>query len=646
MTKMSIKWRLILSFAATIIIPLLIQAVAMGISTRQSSVETHVNSIKGELTQVDNAMNILIGDAKENVRMLKTHPPTIRSDKSIVSYLDTTEKTRKDPSRQGGLNSEIYAFYDHVLKSHADYDAIFMGTIHGGFLVAPLMDLPAGYDPRTRPWYKEPMASPGKMTISKAYVSATGAPVVSICSTFNGSDGKPLGVVGLDLALNKLSDIVNSIKLGETGYVMLIQQDGTILANPKDKALNFKKLGEVNNEGMKILDSTEQGRTELELNGIDHLAYVYKSPSTGWKIIGLIQTDEVMNQFNYLMYVMAALGLSLLVVFMGGAYFLAQSISKPIIRIVDSLRSGANEVASASGELSSTSQSLAEGSSEQAASIEETSASLEEISSMTRQNADNAGQANSLTKQADEIVGKAKQSMDSLTESMKAVSQASDETFKIIKTIDEIAFQTNLLALNAAVEAARAGEAGAGFAVVADEVRNLAMRAAEAAKNTATLIEDNVSKIKEGTQSVTETDEAFAQVTEVSSKVMGLVAEIAHASNEQAEGIEQVNKAIVSMDKVTQTNAANAEEAAAASEEMSAQAETMHGVVRELASMVGGQAQKNSSPARNRMNRNTPQRPQESKASAPPRLPQNKPETASKNPKKALPLDDDDFKDF
>ena len=643
---MSIKWRLILSFAATIITPILILAITMGISTRQSSVDSFVASINGALTQVDNAMSIMISDAKENVKMVATHLPTTQADDSIVSYLNTTEKSRKDPSQKGGLNSEIFAFYDHMLKSHADYDAVFMGTVDGGFVIAPIMDLPAGYDPRIRTWYKEPMASPGKVTISKAYLSVTGAPVVSICKVFNGPDGKPRGVAGIDLALNKLSDIVNNIKIGKTGYVMLIQQDGTILANPKDKALNFKKLGELESAGMKTLDATEQGKAELSLNDVEYLAYIYKSPSTNWKIIGLIQTEEVMTEFNHLMYLMALLGLALLIVFMVGAYFLSLSITKPVIRIVDSLRRGANEVASASGELSATSQSLAEGSSEQAASIEETSASLEEISSMTRQNADNAGQANSLTKQANEIVGMAKQSMDSLTESMQAVSQASDETFKIIKTIDEIAFQTNLLALNAAVEAARAGEAGAGFAVVADEVRNLAMRAAEAAKNTATLIEDNVTKIKEGTESVTETDQAFAQVTEVSGKVMGLVAEIAHASNEQAEGIEQVNKAIVSMDKVTQANAANAEEAAAASEEMSAQAETMHGVVKDLASMVDGKAEDSDS-ARIQPKAKVQHASQPGKSAAPPRLTHNAPKAAPpQDPKKVIPLDEDDFKDF
>jgi methyl-accepting chemotaxis protein len=185
------------------------------------------------------------------------------------------------------------------------------------------------------------------------------------------------------------------------------------------------------------------------------------------------------------------------------------------------------------------------------------------------------------------IVDTANSSMGDLTKSMKEVSTASEETAKIIKTIDEIAFETNLLALNAAVEAARAGEAGAGFAVVADEVRNLAMRAAEAAKNTANLIEGTVSKVKEGSEVVGKTAEAFTQVADSTTKVKELVAEIAAASNEQAAGVDQINKAVEEMNGVTQQVAANAEESASASEELTAQSEQMQGVVGDLVALVG-----------------------------------------------------------
>ncbi len=267
--------------------------------------------------------------------------------------------------------------------------------------------------------------------------------------------------------------------------------------------------------------------------------------------------------------------------------FLSISITRKLNAIIEGLNDGAEQVSSAASQISGASQSLAEGASEQAASIEETSSSLEEMSSMTRQNADNANQADSLMKQTNQVVNAANRSMDELTRSMKEISKASEETSKIIKTIDEIAFQTNLLALNAAVEAARAGEAGAGFAVVADEVRNLAMRAADAAKNTADLIQGTVKQVKAGGELVAKTNGNFTEVANSSARVGELVAEIAAASIEQAQGISEVNTAVSEVDKVTQQNAANAEESASASEEMSAQAEQMNAFVAELAALVG-----------------------------------------------------------
>ncbi|MEW6386055.1 MAG: methyl-accepting chemotaxis protein [Thermodesulfobacteriota bacterium] len=268
--------------------------------------------------------------------------------------------------------------------------------------------------------------------------------------------------------------------------------------------------------------------------------------------------------------------------------FITRSITKPIQRIIAGLTEGAGQVASASIQVSSASQSLAQGSSQQAASLEETSSSLEEMASMTRANAENARQADALVGEAARVVDTANTSMHELTVSMREVSAASQETAKIIKTIDEIAFQTNLLALNAAVEAARAGEAGAGFAVVADEVRSLAMRAAEAAKNTADLIEGTVNRVKEGSSLVDRTAEAFSQVSASTGKVKELVAEIAAASNEQSQGVDQINKAVGEMNNVTQQVAANAEESASASEELNAQSEQMKGVVGELVALVGG----------------------------------------------------------
>ena len=302
------------------------------------------------------------------------------------------------------------------------------------------------------------------------------------------------------------------------------------------------------------------------------------------------KTEIQGNVKQVLMSIAVVTLLVLAVVLIASYLFTKQNISKPISRIIEGLNEGAEQVASASGQVSSASQQLAEGSSEQAASIEETSSSLEEISSMIKQNANNTREAARLVKVSGESMKSSHKHLRRTSDSMGKISNHGQEISKIIKTIDEIAFQTNLLALNAAVEAARAGEAGAGFAVVADEVRNLALRSAEAAKNTEELIQVALSNIEEGSDLVAQTLKEFYQMGDDAKKVSELFDEVSAASDEQARGVDQINQAVAEMDKVTQQNAAIAEESASASEEMNAQAEQMKGAVAELAALVGGSA--------------------------------------------------------
>ncbi len=250
------------------------------------------------------------------------------------------------------------------------------------------------------------------------------------------------------------------------------------------------------------------------------------------------------------------------------------------------LSESSEQIASAAGQVSSSSQSLAQGSSQQAATIEETSSASAEINSMAQRNTENSSSAASIVTSSETGFRRANDSLSEMVVAMEGISNSSQKISKIIKVIDEIAFQTNILALNAAVEAARAGDAGMGFAVVADEVRNLAQRCAQAAKDTATLIEESIEKSDGGMMKVDQVAVAIREITEESSKIKVLVDEINVGSIEQSRGIDQISRSISQMEQVTQGNAANSEQSAAAAQQLSAQAQTMKDIITQLRSMV------------------------------------------------------------
>lgn len=412
-------------------------------------------------------------------------------------------------------------------------------------------------------------------------------------------DGKPLDATKFNCALGKKENLFNA-------FVQVCKKDGEGFVDyswPKPTKDGLSK----EQPKLSFVKSFEPWGwiigTGIYIDDIDADVAVYKEKQK-------VMTDKLLSQMTEkaqgaLEELKKEIGKAM---FIGGGitviiFFVSLMISylsvkkwviNPLHKISTSMTEGADQVTIAADEIAASSQTLAEGASQQAAAVEETSASLEEVGAMIKQGADNTGQADGLMKEANRVIQGADASMKKLIISMDEISAASTQTQKIVKTIDEIAFQTNLLALNAAVEAARAGEAGAGFAVVADEVRNLAMRAAEAAKNTSDLIEGTVQKVNAGSTLANETSESFQAVTESTTHVGGIIEEIAEASRQQAEAVGQITKAVHEIDSVTQSNAAAAEEAASASEELSAQAETMRSEVTNLLEMVDGGEQSQS----------------------------------------------------
>jgi methyl-accepting chemotaxis protein len=390
-----------------------------------------------------------------------------------------------------------------------------------------------------------------------------------------------------------LKKVLNErIKIGKTGFLFVVDTDGNLVVHKKAQGKNWKSKDHIRH-------------FIHEKNGF----YRYLSPKTktykvaafrfyepsNWIVVAGFFEDDTLKQplanisRHSLLVFLPASAIALVL----ALFSIRRFVSRRLESFTGNLDQSAATVARASGQISAASQSFAGGATQQASSLEETSAALEEMSSTTRRNADNTRLANTLMAEANDIIATANTTMARMTGSMHKIALTGEETQKIVKTIDEIAFQTNLLALNAAVEAARAGEAGAGFAVVADEVRNLAIRAAEAAGSTSGLIEESIAHITAGNELVRKTDAAFDEVAQSASRVTELLAEIAAASSEQAQGIEQVNTAVSEMDKVVQLNAATAEESASAAQEMSSEAESLRKMVEDLLLMVRGQHSRN-----------------------------------------------------
>jgi methyl-accepting chemotaxis protein len=266
-------------------------------------------------------------------------------------------------------------------------------------------------------------------------------------------------------------------------------------------------------------------------------------------------------------------------------------LSKTLLKLDVDLNDRSNSVQKLANKLTQTAAELASGAFNNSASLQQTSATLEELSTMTAKNASNSQEADQLMRTASDSVKRAQASMDNVIEAMKGMSDSGREIGKIIKSIDEIAFQTNLLALNAAVEAARAGEAGSGFAVVAEEVRNLAIRSADAAKNTAKLIETTINSINAGSKIVNDTAHSFLVVTENSTKVAALIGEVAEASKEQSLGITQISKAMGEIDRVTQINAASAQQSSGIAKDLNDEEEKLKETIQDINSLVSGNSE-------------------------------------------------------
>lgn len=573
--NLSIRKKLLISLLLAATIPVAIVTTFIVNKLNTQALAEFVDTSTREMRQVDNAMGLYFDALEDNVRMMATLPSVHKADEIITSYVNSPAK-RMSPRENNAIEKEIFDDFDRIGQSHSNYSYVYMGTIEGGYIQWPAGSNTANYDPRQRPWFQKAQSSKGQVQLTDAYYwAADDAVIISTVLSTSSTLGRDSTVVAADVSLKGLTNLVKDIKLGESGYLMLVEDTGNILVDSKYPDNNFKKINTLNSSYQKLA-ATQSGLVEIEINGQEFEANVYVSDRLGWKFIGLISKTEVMSQTQSVITTILLIVSALIAFLIFGAMHFANVISKPLVNVADSL----NEIATGEGDLTKTlhvrsqdetgklsqyfneflssirtlvvqisdagkemqvsseraisvSQDMSDVAERQNQAVEMVStafnemvATANEVSHSCSVAATSAEDGQNLVTEGQERINNAVQSVvrlsDIMQDSAKSIvelEQDSQGITDILNAIRGIAEQTNLLALNAAIEAARAGEQGRGFAVVADEVRALAKRTSDSTEEINELLQRLVQRTQGVSEKMSDSLHASQQTVEITEAV-------------------------------------------------------------------------------------------------------------------------------
>ena len=562
---MNIKQKLTWAFAIIACLPVVLVATLVVLNLRSDAKDNFIDGSGREIRQVSNAMQLFFDGISQNVEYLANQPLVKTADASVKSRVSADAANIPDTE----IDTKLFDLFAALAASHPAYSYVSYGLASGGYAFWPGDAKMANYDPRVRPWYKTAMANPGKTVRTEAYYWAgDDAVLVSTVRAVANQLGAQGGVVNIDVSLKQLTEIVKQIKLGESGYLMLMENNGTVLVDPKQPEHNFKALSSLG-DGYAQLAKAGKGLVEVELNGERYMANVWPSEQLGWTFIGLIKQSEVMSAATQLTWLIAIIVAVLAVLFA----VVGASFASLIVRPIRSVASGLEGIAQGEGDLtqnlqirgrdetaqlanwfnqflaairnliqsiggaaskildtskSSTqvSHDMAEAAGRQREAVDMVStafhemvATANEVARSCSQAAESADSGQRQAREGQQQIDAAVTSVDRLSQeieqsaqSMQQLERDSNDIQSILGTIRSIAEQTNLLALNAAIEAARAGEQGRGFAVVADEVRALAKRTADSTAE----IDGLLGNLAKRTSQVTQQMHASLEVSQQS----------------------------------------------------------------------------------------------------------------------------------
>ncbi|MBF8745077.1 methyl-accepting chemotaxis protein [Pseudomonas monteilii] len=589
---MNIKQKLTWAFAVIACLPVVLVATLVVLNLRGEAREEFIDGSSREMRQVSNAMSIFFQSIQQNVDYLAAQPLV------GVTGSDLNKFMNANPSYElGEQDKKLLTVFTRLAETHPNYAYISYGTSDGGYVGWPAGQKVSNYDPRVRPWYQLAMSNPGKTLRTGAYYFAVDdAVLVSTVRTVANQLGNPGGVINIDVSLKGLTKIVKEIKLGEKGYLMLMEGNGNVLVDPRDANHNFKQLASFG-DGYAELAKAGKGLVEIELNGVRYMANVYPDEQLGWTFIGLIEQSEVMQTTTRLTWLIGAIAVVLAVLFaVVGAAF-AKLIVRPINSVTNglediaqgegdltrnleirgrdetaqlaswfnqflgSIRTLIQHIGAAAGKILSTSNSstrvssdMAEAAGRQREAVDMVSTAFHEMVATANEVARSCSQAAQSADSGQQQAREGQQQIDAAVNSVDRLSQEIEQSAQsiqqlerdsnaiqsILGTIRSIAEQTNLLALNAAIEAARAGEQGRGFAVVADEVRALAKRTADSTAE----IDGLLGNLASRTAEVADQMHASLEVSQQSVSRIGLARDSFGQIRESVDVIRDMNTQI------------------------------------------------------------------------------------------------------